>query len=445
MFLLSLLLLAFVAGTLVMEAAVFPHKVVRDAFRAGTAYYSKLTQYNDPYATDLWVKARTLAWGVTAHDPRHAQAGFTLYTSGDAPKASLISMDGKVLHEWHRPFSSVWDQSSPVRHPVPDDQIYFCKAQVFPNGDLLAIYEGVGDTPYGYGMAKLDKSSNLVWKNLDNFHHDFDVAGDGRIYGLSQAFRKQPLAGADQFEPPFLEDSLVVLSADGKQLGKISLLDALNKSEFREFLWRVPYYTMEDPLHANGIDYLEGEDARRLAAKIPVAAEGQVLLSFRELAGGSIALLDVGAGKIVWAARGPWLAQHDPDILPNGNIQVFDNRGNFGRGGKSRVVEIDPATNGIIWIYAGDDSRPLQSLIRSSQQPLSNGNVLITESDGSRLVEVTRGGDIVWEFVNPARAGVGGRLASIVGSGQRIDPLVLSADFRAGFRHPLTATLEVPP
>jgi hypothetical protein len=35
---------------------------------------------------------------------------------------------------------------------------------------------------------------------------------------------------------------------------------------------------------------------------------------------------------------------------------------------------------------------------------LGNGNVLITESGAGRLLEVTRSGDIVWEFQNPVEA-----------------------------------------
>ncbi|NJR76693.1 MAG: hypothetical protein HC773_30360, partial [Scytonema sp. CRU_2_7] len=44
-----------------------------------------------------------------------------------------------------------------------------------PNGDLLVIYEGVGDTPWGYGLAKFDRDSNVVWKYLEQVHHDVEV------------------------------------------------------------------------------------------------------------------------------------------------------------------------------------------------------------------------------------------------------------------------------
>ncbi len=419
----ALLFIAFIVGALLTVAKVFPYSYVKDAYRAGTALYEKLTGYTDPLTTDLWAKAKTPAKGVTIHDPTRAMDGYTLYTSGDAPKATLISMDGQVVYTWERPYSSIWDETAAARDPVPDSQTYFRRAELMPNGDLLAIYIGVGDSPYGYGMVKLDKKSKPIWKNLDHFHHDFDVGDDGHIYGLTHAYRTAPIAGADQFEPPFLDDYLTVVDADdGRTLKKISILDAIARSPYRRLLWRVHYYSLEDPLHTNAVDFLDAGRARALARKLPQAARGQVLLSFRELAGGSVALLDVDKEEIVWVSRGPWIAQHDPDILPDGDLLVFDNLGHFGPGGTSRVIEVDPATGGITWSYTGTGQQPLESSIRSAQQRLANGNTLITESNGGRLLEVTGQGDIVWEYINPVRAGKDKKKIPIVSWAQRIDP-----------------------
>ena len=72
------------------------------------------------------------------------------------------------------------------------------------------------------------------------------------------------------------------------------------------------------------------------------------------------------------------------------------------------MIEFDPATMAIVWQYAGSAEWPFESAIRSDQQRLANGNTLITELSGGRILEVTRAGDIVWQFVNPVRGGEGG-------------------------------------
>jgi len=70
------------------------------------------------------------------------------------------------------------------------------------------------------------------------------------------------------------------------------------------------------------------------------------LLSFRELAGGSIALLDVDREEVVWVTPGSWLSQHDADVTPDGHILLFDNRGDTNDTGRSRVIEVDPGNGG---------------------------------------------------------------------------------------------------
>lgn len=105
------------------------------------------------------------------------------------------------------------------------------KARVLPNGDLLAIYEAAGDTPYGYGMVKLDRHS-MVWRYLEHTHHDFDLAPDGRIVVLTQDFTPQELPGFGSPARPCLDDYVVVLSAQGQELQKVSLTKALARSPF---------------------------------------------------------------------------------------------------------------------------------------------------------------------------------------------------------------------
>lgn len=431
-FVAALLFLAYVAGSVTTLMDAFPSKYVRNAYRAADALAERRSYLKDPFQSNLWVQARTPRQGVTVHDAERASDGLTLYTAGDGARATLVDMDGRTVHEWQRPFRDIWDESAVVRDPVPEEQIYFRKATAFPNGDLLAIYIGAEDTPWGYGMVRLDRDSNVLWKNLEHrFHHDFAVAGDDRIYALTHEFRQRPVEYNDHLEPPLLEDFVVVLAPDGRTLKKVSLLEALRNSPYGRELWRIDHFTLWDPLHTNNIDVLDEEAAAALGAKVPAAAAGQVLLAFRELDGGTIALLDIEKATIVWALSGAWKSHHDPDVLPNGNILLFDNLGDFGPGGASRVVEVDPATSGIVWSYNGDPENQLWSGWRSAQEPLPNGNILITESNGARILEIDRGGRIVWEYINPVRRGPDQAQTSIVSWASRLYPDAMSPEFQA--------------
>jgi hypothetical protein len=99
------------------------------------------------------------------------------------------------------------------------------------------------------------------------------------------------------------------------------------------------------------------------------------------------------------------------------------------------VIEFDPTTTEIVWQYAGTAEEPFESDVRASQERLANGNTLITEETGGRIIEVTPEGEIVWEFLNPVRAEGRGEngadLLPIVSWAQRIDPASLDPEFLA--------------
>jgi hypothetical protein len=97
-----------------------------------------------------------------------------------------------------------------------------------------------------------------------------------------------------------------------------------------------------------------------------------------------------------------WSGQHQPTVLDNGHMLVFDNWAGERR---SRVLEFDPATQDVAWVYPEPGRGLLWSETCGSNQRLPNGTTLITESDNGRAIEVTRDGTIVWEYVNPYRAG----------------------------------------
>jgi hypothetical protein len=425
-FIIAVATILFIGGSLATAVGVTPGPQITRAYEGGKAFYAKLFQHDDVFASDLWYPARTDKLGVSVNDAEHANNGVTLYTSGHEPAAYLISMDGEVLHKWRRPFSEVWNKSAAVKRPQPDTHVYMRKALLDENGDLLAIYEGVGDTPYGYGMVKLDKDSNVIWSYLQPTHHDFDVAPDGRIFVLTHEIVDAPLPQLDHLASPRLDDFVVILSPEGEELQKIPLLDAVDQSEYRQLFWEISSFALADPLHTNSIHVITEQEAEQFA----FGSAGQLLVSFREPS--AIGVVDLDEGKLVWATTGYWTGQHDPRILENGNILLFDNRGNFRKPeGRSRVIEFNPATMELVWQYAGTEQSPLDSDIRSENQRLSNGNTLITESNAGRILEVNADREIVWEYTNPVRGGPDDGKIPIICKALRLEPQAAAAFLNA--------------
>ncbi len=323
------------------------------------------------------------ASGVTVLDRERVQPGLNLYNSGHAPEAFLTDLEGHVLHRWSFPVEQIWPDAPPTHQ-----RSYWRRVTWLPDGEILAIFEGSG-------LLRLDRDSRLLWAYRGPDHHQAVPAGDGTVLTLTRRPRDAPEIDPDQ---PVLDDHLARFSSDGQLLEEISLLDAFRRSPYA---WVLEAMRREgDLFHTNSVHPLDG----RFADRAPWLRRGNVLLASFFL--DAVFVLDPQRREIVWALRGDgelsFRAPHDPRLLDGGSLLLVDN---WGRGGKSRVLEFDPLRLRLAWQYPPAPESDFHTPTCGTGQRLANGNTLITESDRGRAFEVTPGGEVVWEFFNPHRAG----------------------------------------
>jgi hypothetical protein len=340
--------------------------------------------------------------GVTVYDRKRACDGLNLLVSGHAPEAYLYDMSGELLHTWRLPFEAAYPGRFPDSKSRPGA---WRRARVEPNGDLFAIFEGVG-------LIKIDRNSELLWAYGGRAHHELEIAPDGRIYVLT---RKAILLPRWMAKEPILEDFITVLDAGGNELSSVSLLECAKNSAYPEVYEAV--YKGGDIFHTNSLQLLDGRHAGMLEA----FAAGDLLISIREL--DRLAVVDLETRRLTWTLAGTWRSQHEPTLLDGGTILLFDNQWQDRR---SRVLELDPLSGTELWSYQQEQPGRFFSASCGSCQRLSNGNTLISESAAGRAFEVTPAGDIVWDFHNPFRGGEGGTLIAWV-----MEMVRLPADFGA--------------
>ena len=338
--------------------------------------------------------------GITVHSRGEVFPGLNFYSSGHGPEAVLMDMDGKVLHSWRLAFEDVWPDAKKDRKKLGAK--WWRRVHLFENGDLLAIFEGLG-------LIKLDKSSNLIWAHKNGAHHDLEVMPNGDIYVLTREPRLVPWVHETK---PTLEDFLSILDSDGNEKRRISILEAFRRSPYKDYVFEGVKRT-GDVTHTNTVHVLDG----RLAGRLPAFRKGNVLTAMNAL--GVIAVLDLETEALAWAHQSPPHGQHDPLILDNGNLLVFDNHRESGR---SIVVEMSPVDLRPVWEYRGTPEQPFYSRTCGTAQRLPNGNTLITESDGGRAFEVTADQRIVWEYYTPYRAGDDGQYIATLAEVLRLPP-----------------------
>jgi outer membrane protein assembly factor BamB len=424
-FFLALALLLVVTGMLLARYKIFPYPLVDDAIKGALAAAAQLGWIEDPDTGPDGTKGErsSTETGVTYYDAAAADQGLTVFSAGLGEEALLIDMNGRTVHRWSLSWSAIRERYGKEKK-LPDVRVSWRSIHLYPNGDLLVTLQGENITPYGLATFKLDKDSKLLWANLENAHHDATVDENGLIYTISQVIRRSAVPGVTALEPPILEDFVLVLSPDGDIVHRISIVEAFVGTPYLPAVgefgdrrdWKGDYF------HVNAI---EPYDSRN---ETPVLRKGQVLISIRNM--DALATLDLNSGKIVWLLRGPWHRQHDPDIV-NGRIMLFDNHGDFSRGGRSRVLEVDPLTQEITWQASANDQYDLFSRWGASQQPLANGNVFINEAVPARLLEVTRDGTLVWEFHASGRD-ESGKFAAPILEAKRYAPDDLRFQFNGG-------------
>ena len=311
------------------------------------------------------------------HNSPSAEKGYTLFSSQGGKHATLIDMDGQVVHRWNH-----------------DEGIVY--ATLLENGNLLCrtlppddcdVVNGIGGS--SRSLVGLNWDNEIVWEYRDPMiHHDFVRLENGNTVVLAfeqlgdkwaSKIRGGYTPDPEEYEG-ILGDVLREVTPEGEILKDISISELLDLD--KDVI--CPLETRREWTHGNSIN---------------LTAEGNFLVSFRLTH--TVGIVDASGEKFLWKwGPGEVHHQHNPTYLKNGNILIFDN-GSHSKGmDHSRVIDVNPSTDEVEWEYSENPPLAFYSFHISSAERQPNGNTLICEGAFGRIFEVTNSGDVVWEYVN---------------------------------------------
>jgi Arylsulfotransferase (ASST) len=401
-FLLSAAFLLFVGafsyGYFVAETGRFPNQIISQASIDVGAVLDLVR------ANAHEIHSSRKQGGVTVHKGALTHPGLTFFTAYDGRlfQPFLVDMEGKVVHRWNTSYGVLFKGIDIEELDlVWESRRWVHGAHLYADGSILVSFEY-------RGMAKLDRCSRPIWLLERDTHHSILPLPDGSFWTLS----------ASKHVPrPYLvkdhrEETILHVSADGKVLEEINIIDAILKGGYQAILLQGhptrPDNESTDPLHLNDIELVTDE----LAKRIPQIKAGDFLVSLH--GPDALAIISRESKAVVWSMVGPFLRQHDPDIVGDGTLLVFDNRTEDMQPtpvrwleqpqawGFSRILRLDPATQQVLWSFEGSKAFPFYSSIQGKQQILANGNILVSDPEGGRAFEVSpaHGNQVVWEYVN---------------------------------------------
>ncbi|MDP6173823.1 MAG: arylsulfotransferase family protein [Rhodospirillales bacterium] len=316
---------------------------------------------------------RYMKTGLTHHASGLAAPGFTLFSPLSLPKTFLLNMAGQVVHEWDLP-------GSPSNY-----------ARLLENGNLSVACRAEGgevDMARGGVMMEMDWEGNVLWQYVDPYqHHDFRRMDNGNLIYIAWQllpveFAKRVRGGmpGSEHQRGIWGDCIREVDGSGERVWEWRAWEHMEIEKYP----LGPNSNRHEYAHPNTIVPLAGGDA---------------LICFRHI--DLIAIVDRASGDFTWQRHEPdWGGPHDVQVLDNGNMMIFANRqGRMPAG--SKVVEFERAGGETIWEFQANPSHTFDSHFISGAQRLWNGNTLICEGLWGRLFEVTREGELVWEYISP--------------------------------------------
>ncbi|MCB1034840.1 MAG: aryl-sulfate sulfotransferase [Acidobacteria bacterium] len=291
---------------------------------------------------------------VRIYDPEKVWNGYTL-TLHQRRVPVLLDMNGRSVHAW------------------PEARIK-SRVRLLPDGSILGIGLGRQVVEYSWSGAK-----TWEFETPGAFpHHDIQRLANGNTWVIVKE------AG----EPG---DTLWEISREGQ------VVWTWRATEHLRGLLPASPGDPQDVTHLNSVQELP--ENPNFAAGDERFRPGNLLLSARNL--DTVFVVDRTNGKVVWSfAEG---LDHQHEALMNGpaepfpgRIQVLNNRRrSFANDRQSEVLELDPRNGGVAWRFR---TPGFFTATGGTQQALPNGNVLITSTRGRRVFEVTREGEVVWQW-----------------------------------------------
>ncbi len=319
-----------------------------------------------------WSRRQT---GTIFYETSRAYRGYTLFAPNGGDDIYLIDMEGNIVHRWHCKRGVAYGHLLPtgnilLRTPRSADSAGFPGAQASD------------------GIQELNWEGEVVWEYRNPNLKRFGRLPNGNTLimlweEISAETTKQVRGGfatpADREK--MLGDLVVEITSEGSTVYEWHSVEHLDPKE-------------------DSICPLENRMAWGGANDLTALDDGDFLISFRIL--DTVVMVDRSSGKFAWKwGRGQISHQHNPTRLPDGHVLMLDN-GAHRRGlSYSRVIEVDPSTDEIVWEYHGEPLSSFFTHFTGGAERLPNGNTLICEGYEGRLFEVTRTNEVVWEYVSP--------------------------------------------
>jgi hypothetical protein len=246
-------------------------------------------------------------------------------------------------------------------------------------------------------IVKVDLCSKLsLFKSDAIYHHSLEHDGDGNIWAAKYQEPKTVSIG----RPNFVEDAIQLMDPAGKVLFQRSVVQILDENDLGHLIFGEGP-AQDDPTHLNDIEPIL-QDGR-------LWARGDILLSLRHRS--MVLLYRPSTNRVLWSRQGPWIHQHDVNVVGDGQISVLNNNALLLGGsdwrvrGVNNVLVQDLETGSLLSPWQAGFERNAVRTRDQGRGTVVGEEVFVEETNFGRLVQFAPDGKVAWQYVNRALDG----------------------------------------
>ncbi len=401
-FVLSLIVFAFLYGVFSTELQNFPYYTLKTAFKTAVSLKNQFFSNES-----IYYRQTDYTQLVPSPHPEPEAAGNTLIVSVGAEEqlsAKVIKTNGDIVHEWEIDWFDIWPDAEHLhRDEIPQSKpgthIHGCV--VMDDGGLVFNFEHLG-------LVRIDARGNVLWKLPYRTHHSVFRDESGNLWVSGQINHYENVPGFECFDPseknPTIEPTVLKVSPDGEILTEIRLFNLLKKNDLLGLLVMstTSNHTTQvdgDLLHLNDVEVFPASKREGFFT------HGDIMISLRNT--NTILVFNQNDQQIKYQRTGSFVRQHDPDFVNGNTVSIFDNF-NIALGNEpafSRILIHSAAGEPDSIYYTGTKKEPFFTNIMGKHQWLENGHLLITESTSGRVFELDANKNIIWEYINIIKPG----------------------------------------
>ena len=361
--------------------------------------YKKTPEYHPLILKNIWPEINGFSkYGKISPNVYNDMGYLLLSAYSESKKQSTVKLirinDQHIIHEWVPDIDAIRKihKKIDVNELPRDFNFTYLTKNRFRIFHPLLLNDGslIFHHSAKSFLIKISKCSDIIWTANNQHHHSLEQDIQENIWTPTRIYPSV----YDTINEIYRDDAIAQINQNGEVIYEKSVTEILIENGYQALLWGVGQDAFEwDPIHLN--------DIQPTLSSSKFWEVGDLFISIKNKS--TVFLYRPQTNKILWLKTGPWLNQHDVNILNQSQISVFNNNvistsSDAKKNGNNNVYIFDFEKSAVLFPYDSIlKELDVMTWTEGRSKILENGDVFVEETNNGRLLRVSTD-TTKWEF-----------------------------------------------